>query len=195
MTGHGSYGNGSSATTVVIKGNAVVSALNYNTNLTTPDVTAYTGSPITVTFQNNDVAAGKVVATGEASKLSYTSDTLELADGTDANEGKVVLVEKATTPEKINVRATKLDEVEDVAEADTNQDAVGYYVENLGITKDTGALKWQITMNDEAKYEKSVGVGLSVEDEGTMDVSFGIVLYGSIDGHGTSDISGVYVTE
>lgn len=103
--------------------------------------------------------------------------------------------EEPPAPEKINVQAAKV-EVEGVAEADTNQDAVGYYVENLGITKDTGALKWQITMNDEAKYEKNVGVGLSVEGEGTMDVSFGIVLTGStMDGQGTSAIKDVYVTE
>jgi hypothetical protein len=103
--------------------------------------------------------------------------------------------EEPPAPEKINVQAAKV-EVEGVAEADTNQDAVGYYVENLGITKDTGDLKWQITMNDEAKYEKNVGVGLSVEGEGTMDVSFGIVLTGStMDGQGTSAIKDVYVTE
>lgn len=103
--------------------------------------------------------------------------------------------EEPPAPEEINVKATKV-AVEGVEEADTNKDAVGYYVEDLGITKDTGALKWQITMNDEAKYEKNVGVGLSVEGEGTMDVSFGIVLTGStMDGQGTSDIKDVYVTE
>ena len=103
--------------------------------------------------------------------------------------------EEPPAPEKINVQAAKV-EVEGVAEADTNQDAVGYYVENLGITKDTGALKWQITMNDEAKYEKNVDVGLSVEGDGEMTVSFGIVLTGStMDGQGTSAIKDVYVTE
>ena len=105
--------------------------------------------------------------------------------------------EEPPAPEKINVQATKVD-VEGVAEADTNYDAVGYYVENLDITKDTGALKWQITMNDDVKYEKNVGVGLSVEDEGTMDVSFGIVLTGSTNDeykYGTSAIKDVYVTE
>lgn len=105
--------------------------------------------------------------------------------------------EEPPTPEKINAPATKV-EVEGVAEADINYDAVGYYVENLGITKDTGALKWQITMNDDVKYEKNVGVGLSVEGDGEMTVSFGIVLTGSTDDeykYGTSAIKDVYVTE
>ena len=83
----------------------------------------------------------------------------------------------------------KADGVEDAA---ANNDAVGYYVENMSIPSWNPALKWQLMFSDGKKAEKSVDIpGLS----GEGSVSFGIVLYGEKDGYGTSDIENVYVVE
>ena len=188
-------------TTIEINGNAKLGgAVGYNPGKVNLDVSNYIGAtPISLSIQGDDLASGTVVAIGLANKLSYTSDIFELADGTGGNEGKVVLAEKAAEPTEpaVITTANKL-EVEGVDEATINEDAVGYYAENVtDLSGNLNEYDWLITMNDDVQFTKKVNIDTTVNTEG--GVSFGIILYGKTsadaDSYSTADIKTVQLTK
>ncbi len=96
-----------------------------------------------------------------------------------------------TLTKAVSAEAERLT-AEGVENAEVNSDAVGFYIENMAIPSWNPSLKWQLMFDDGVKAEKNVDIPML---SGEGNISFGIVLSGTIDNYTTSDIESVYVVE
>lgn len=82
----------------------------------------------------------------------------------------------------------------DIASATINEDAVGYYVENMQISDTAQEYKWVITTTDGSRFVKKTELPTL---SGQGSVSFGMIIYGILESgdaqYTTSDISSVTV--
>lgn len=186
----------------------------YSVENTSPAVTTITGGDfktaglhghIELGYNNSIVdvskyskADGIIFSNQTTDDINITEDVIKLPKAYALYDSSKTEVDKFSplstantelyTVGKKNYIAEKIT-VDGMENAQTNADAVGYYVTNVPSAND---FKWTVTMADNTQYQSNVELGTTFTGNG--NVSFGIILYGTIDTYGTSDIESVSVS-
>ena len=153
---------------------------------------SYSVDDCTISGSSNSINAGAanvLTVTNENSAgvdyYSYSNNNPSVYPRT-AEDLSTLTLTKAVSAEAERLTADGIENAEE------NNDAVGFYIENMAIPSWNPSLKWQLMFNNGVKAEKNVDIPIL---SGEGNISFGIVLYGELDGYTTEDIESVRVVE